>query len=143
MKKFIALLLCVLLTVSFAATAYANDAENADDVIVLRFSNVSSVTTTFNISSTGKATVKNRYVGISGVTTGGKITTKVQKKIGVIWVTVSGGSWTDNSTAIEYTKSHSVQLSSTGTYRAHVVFRISGSGGADDVITKNVQKTYN
>ena len=57
-------------------------------------------------------------------------------------MTVDNGSWTDTSTSTSFSKSHSVQLSSKGTYRAHVVFTISGTGGSDDKITKNVEKTY-
>lgn len=143
MKKIIALLLCALLTVSFSATVYANETEDsAEDEIILRLSNAYETATSFTISSSGKATVKNSYTGKSGKFRSAKITTKIQKKVGIIWVTVSGGSWTDTSTSLNYSKSHTFQLSSTGTYRAHVVFVISGTGGPDDKITKNVQKTY-
>ena len=129
---------------SFSGVAYANDVESAaDDEIVLRLLNASNAYTTFSISSSGKATVRNSYTGKAGKFKSAKITTKIQKKVGVIWVTVSGGSWTDTSSSLNYSKSHSLQLSSTGTYRAHVVFVISGSGGSDDKITKNVEKTYN
>lgn len=79
---------------------------------------------------------------ISEIIKSATIETKIQKKFGLIWITVSDGSWTDTTTATSYSKSHSVQLSSTGTYRAHVEFTISGSGGSDDEITKNVQRTY-
>ncbi|MBE6741558.1 MAG: hypothetical protein E7570_04555 [Ruminococcaceae bacterium] len=139
MKKFIALLLCFLFVFGLTTVAYASD---SDDEIIYRYNNTESATTSFAISSTGYATVKNSYKGRTGYFQSATITTKVQKKVGIIWVTVSGGSWTDNSTSTNYSKSHSVQLSSTGTYRAHVVFVISGTGGSDDKITKNVQKTY-
>lgn len=142
MKRIIAFLLCLFLTISCSYTVFAGETIGIKDEPVLRSSNVYSTTTSFAISNSGKATVNNSYIGFSGITTGGKITTKVQKKVGLIWVTVSGGSWTDTSSATNYSKSHSVQLSSTGTYRAHVVFVISGTGGPDDKITKNVQKTY-
>lgn len=104
--------------------------------------NVGSTSTTFTISSSGLATVKNTYNGITGVTRSAEIETKVQKKFGLIWITVDNGSWTDTSTATNFSKSHSVQLSKTGTYRAHVEFKISGTGGSDDKITKNVERTY-
>lgn len=135
MKKIIAVFLSVVAVLSLTITAFANDAS-------VYLNNVSGANTTFSISSTGNATVTNKYYGSSGVTKSATITTKVQKKVGIFWVTVSGGKWTDTSTAINFSKSHSVQLSSTGTYRAHVVFTISGTGGSDDEITKNVQKTY-
>ena len=143
MKKMIALILCFVLVLSASTVAYANGVENdVDEEVVLRLSNLNNAYTTFSISSSGKATVTNSYSGKKGKFKSAKITTKIQKKVGVIWVTVSGGSWTDTSTSLNYSKSHSLQLSSTGTYRAHVVFVISGTSGEDDKITKNVQKTY-
>lgn len=134
-KKFIAVILCFVTLFTLTITAYASE-------IMPYSNNVSTTNTTFSISGSGSATVNNSYYGIAGKTKSAKIVTKIQKKVGIIWITVSGGNWTDSSTATNYSKSHSVQLSSTGTYRAHVEFTISGSGGSDDKITKNVQKTY-
>ena len=51
-------------------------------------------------------------------------------------------SWTDTITAINYSRGHSVQLYSKGTYRAHLECTFSGTGGSDDEIKRNVQKTY-
>lgn len=136
MKKFIAVFLSLIVVLSVNITAYANG-------ISVYSNNVSSTNTSFSISESGKVTVSNRYVGETGVTKSATFTTKVQKKVGLIWVTVSNGKWTDTSTAVNFSKSHSVQLSSTGTYRAHVVFTISGTGGSDDKITKNIEKEYN
>ena len=136
MKKFMAICLCIVTLFSATITAYAGSIQPYSN-------NVLTTNTTFSISSTGKATVSNTYSGITGTTKNAKIVTKVQKKVGLIWVTVDNGSWTDTSTATNFSKSHSVQLSKTGTYRAHVEFTISGTGGSDDKITKNVEKTYN
>ena len=135
MKKIIAVILCFVTLFSATITAYASSIQPYSN-------NVDTTKTTFVISSTGKATVSNTYSGITGTTKSAEIVTKVQKKVGLIWITVDDGSWTDNSTATNFSKSHSVQLSSKGTYRAHVVFTISGTGGSDDKITKNVEKTY-
>lgn len=135
MKRFIALMLCLAIFVTTTVTVYASS-------IQPYFNNISNVTTSFSIASSGKATVNNTYSGITGTTKNVKIVTKVQKKYGLIWITVSDGSWTDNSTANNFSKSHSIQLSKTGTYRAHVEFTISGTGGSDDKITKNIEKTY-
>lgn len=135
MKKVIAVILCLVTLFTATITAYAGSIQPYSN-------NVDTTNTTFSISSSGLATVKNTYYGITGTTKSAEIVTKVQKKVGLIWVTVNGGSWTDNSTATNFSKSHSVQLSSKGTYRAHVVFTISGTGGSDDKITKNVEKTY-
>lgn len=135
MKKVIAVILCLVTFFAATLTAYASEIQPFSN-------NVGSTNTVFTISNSGLATVKNTYSDSLNRVTSAKVVTKVQKKVGLIWVTIDGGSWTDTSTATSFSKSHSVQLSSTGTYRAHVVFTISGLGGSDDKITKNVEKTY-
>ncbi len=135
MKKIIASVLCFFTILMITFSAYAES-------IQPYYNNIDNVGTSFSISSSGRATVNNSYSGITGTTKSVTIKTKIQKKVGIIWVTVSGGSWTDTSTATNYSKSHSLQLSSKGTYRAHVEFTISGTGGKADEITKNVQKSY-
>lgn len=135
MKKFIAVCLCLIVLCSLSISVYASS-------IQPYYNNVDRVNTTLTISSSGVATVKNFYSGITGTTKSAKIVTKVQKKVGIIWVTVDNGSWTDNSSSNSLTKSHSVQLSGKGTYRAHTVFTFSGSGGSDDKITKTYESTY-
>lgn len=134
MKKIIVALITALLMFSVSITAYAND-------IVVYDNNCNGVDSNFFISN-GKANVENKVTGKKGVTKKIVINTKVQKKVGLIWVTVDNGSWTDTSSACNFSKSHSVQFSDKGTYRAHVKFTVSGTGGSDDEITKNVEKTY-
>lgn len=68
------------------------------------YNNIDNVGTSFSISSSGRATVNNSYSGITGTTKSVTIKTKIQKKVGIIWVTVSGGSWRDTSTATNYSK---------------------------------------
>lgn len=135
MKKIIAMALCFVTLFTLTFPAYASS-------ITLYSNNIYSADTAFTISSNGNATVSNNYMGKADLVTKGTIETKIQKKFGLIWITVDGGKWTDTSTAAVFSKSHSVQLSKTGTYRAHVVFTISGTGGSDDKITKNVEKKY-
>ncbi len=135
MKKFIATILCFVTLFSVTFPVYASS-------ITPYSNNIYSTNTSFSISSTGNATVSNNYMGKSGLVTKATIDTKIQKKFGLIWITVDNGKWTDTSTATDFSKSHSVQLSKTGTYRAHVEFTISGTGGSDDKITKNVEKVY-
>lgn len=138
-KKFFAALMVFVLALSVSVTAFAAE----DDYgIELYANNFSSASGSLTISSTGKATAKYSYSGLSGKFKSAKIVTKIQKKVGLIWITVGDGSWTDTSTSLSGSKSHSVQLSSTGTYRAHIVFTFSGSGGSDDKVTKNYEKTY-
>lgn len=135
MKKLIAIFLCIVTLFTVAFPVYASS-------ITPYSNNIYSTNTSFSISSTGYATVSNNYMGKQGLVTKGTIVTKVQKKYGLIWITVDGGKWTDTSAATSFSQSHSVQLSSKGTYRAYVEFTISGTGGSDDKITKNVEKNY-
>lgn len=135
MKKLIAMALCIVILFMTVLPVFASG-------ITVYSNNIYIADTSFSISSTGNATVSNSYMGKQGLVTKGTIVTKVQKKYGLIWITVDGGKWTDTSTATNFSRSHSVQLTSKGTYRAHVEFTISGTGGSDDKITKNVEKTY-
>lgn len=135
MKKLIAIFLSLVTLLIATFPVYASD-------VTTYSNNIYTTDTAFSISSTGYATVSNNYMGKQGLVTKGTIETKVQKKFGLIWITVDGGKWTDTSTATSFAKSHSVQLSKKGTYRAHVEFTISGTGGSDDKITKNVEKVY-
>lgn len=135
MKKLITMFLCLVTLLIATFPVYASD-------VTTYSNNIYATDTAFSISNTGYATVSNNYMGKQGLVTKGTIVTKVQKKFGLIWITVDGGKWTDTSTATNFSQSHSVQLSSKGTYRAHVEFTISGTGGSDDKITKNVEKTY-
>lgn len=135
MKKIIKIIVCLILVSISVITAYANDIQPFTN-------NVNATSVTFSISSSGNASVRTTYTGIQGVTQRAEIETKVQKKYGLIWIAVDNGHWTDTSTATDLSKTHSVQLQKTGTYRAHVVFTISGTGGKDDKITKNVEKVY-
>ncbi len=134
MKKIIVALIMTLLMFSISITAYAKDFTVCDN-------NCNNAYTYFSISN-GKANVENKVIGKKGVTKKIVVNTKVQKKVGLIWVTVDNGNWTDTSSAYNFSKSHSVQLSGKGTYRAHVKFTVSGTGGSDDEITLNSEKIY-
>lgn len=135
MKKLIALALCVVTLFCLFVPVYASG-------ISLYTNNVSSADTVFSISSTGKAVVTSDYLGKDGLVTKGTIHTKIQKKFGLIWITVDCGEWTDTSTATSYSVSHTLQLLKSGTYRAHVEFTIYGTGGSPDNMTTNIERTY-
>ena len=82
-----------------------------------------------------------------GVTTGATITSYIEKRtLGLFWSKVDIGEanneWVDVST--DYTDAfvHEFWLEDTGTYRATVVYEISGTGGSTDVIDYEQQRTY-
>lgn len=135
MRKFLAFFITLVIALTTTICVYAAD------FMPLK-NNDAETKVNFAISSSGQATVIVRCNALSTKFTSATIETKVQKKVGLIWVTVDNGSWTDTTKSKNFSKSHSVQLSSKGTYRAHVKFIVSGTGGSDDEITKNVEKTY-
>lgn len=144
MKKVIALILMVMTLMSvlqipmFAATA--------NEVMPLN-NNTLAANVTFTISSSGLATVYTSYTGYSGVTTGGTITTKLQKRfLGIFWTTVDIGTdgevWVDSSSEYRYATSHTYQLSDKGTYRVVVEFVVRGTGGAADEIEQTREAVW-
>ena len=142
MKKVITVLLLMLLFAAFGINAFAATNEGISTCAT----NVITVITGFDISDSGNAEVTVKYFGYNGITQSAKITTKIERLVGGVWSTVEIGVydnvWIDNSTQVNYTNTHSVQLTSRGTYRAVVVYEISGTGGATDVIERTIEKTY-
>lgn len=95
----------------------------------------------FLISDEGIATVGVSYYGYSNVTTSATISITIEKRnLLFFWndvvsetITVSG---------VRYSEEFEYQLDDTGTYRCTVEYVVSGTGGADDVITFEDTKTY-
>ena len=142
MKKILVLvLLTALLCTAFSLSAFA-----AENGIQPRSNNYIVANATFSVSSAGVASVSIRYVGYSSVFDGAKVTSKIQKNVSGSWVDVNNGqpnnTWTDTSTAVSFTTSHTQQLTERGTYRAVVNFEIWGRGGATDYVEKIVEYTY-
>ena len=135
MKRFLICLLGMLMLFSYVTIPAAA----ADDGIMPRYNNVIQTITDFAISDSGVAMVTVSYDGITGVTTGATITTKIQKRtLGMIWTKVDIGTanneWVDSARLADYSTFHSVTLPDTGTYRVVVEYVITGTGGATDVI---------
>lgn len=135
MKKLIAVLLSLIILASLTVPAFASEIEPYSN-------NVSTTVTSFTITAAGVAIVENSYTDSQNRVQSAKIETKVQRKVGLLWITVSGGSWVDITTEHCYIGGHSVQLTKKDTYRAHVEYTISGTGGSDDKITKNLEYVY-
>ena len=140
MKKLISVISIIFLLCASLSVAAA------DTNIVPYYNNTNTVSTTFSISSTGMATATVSYNGKSGVTTGGTISSYIERKVGSSWVKVSNGqplnTWTDSSTSYRYKTTHNLQLSYKGEYRLCVTYTIRGTGGSPDVINRTVYKTY-
>ena len=113
----------------------------AGDVIP-RNNNTLVVNTNFIISETGKAAVTVNYEGYPNVTTSAVISIKIEKRnLLVFWSDIVEETIVVNGSY--YVNELHYQLNKTGTYRCTVEYVISGTGGADDVITFKDTKTYN
>ena len=141
MKKFFSLAVSiVVLFVSLSFPAYAS--QTSVSKVEPRLNNTLTTSTDFYIEN-GVATVTLSYTGYQGVTTGATIETKLQKRfLLVFWkdvdIGVDGNVWVDEATGVSYRNSHSVSVPS-GTYRVQVEYEIRGTGGAADVITKEIE----
>lgn len=131
MKKILAFLLTVITVLSITVTAYAENTETYDLI------GAATASTSLSISSAGKATASDRYMGGSGEKVL-QVTTKIQRKVGLVWVKVDSAEWTVTSTnCLDYSNSHSVNLSQSGTYRSHAVFTILMKNGETKKMTVN------
>ena len=106
------------------------------------YTNQTAMTNTnFYISDSGLADVSLCYEGREGLTTQAKITITISKRSFLFfWNEVV--TTTLYSTEIYYSYVYSYQLSSKGTYKCEVEYCISGTGGADDILTFEDTATY-
>lgn len=83
------------------------------------------------------AYVSATYSGNSGAT-GATIEITLQKRFLLFWWNdVEGGHWTDTFTTSSGTSNHSLAVPS-GTYRAVLTYKVYGSGGGYDEISKTI-----
>ena len=141
MKKAFAILGIVsILAVVFAMSAYA--AHDASPFINNAYRTVSQ----FVIDTDGTATVSAQYVGRTGLTSGATITMKIQKSVSGSWVDVEIGqpnnTWVDTRTTATAKITHTYTITQRGTYRALITYNISGTGGANDIFTESIEKTF-
>lgn len=139
MKKILSLILAVVAVLGVTAFS-ANNVMAAD--IVPYYNNASFATAGLTISNSGLATIDLDCAGDYGVVTRITAETKLERKWGIFWLDVDGGEWTDTTTSSMLSKTHTLQLSKTGTYRVTVKYTVSGTGGANDVIETTVTDEY-
>ena len=134
MKKVLSLVLVVLTIISFVGvTAVA---------VEPRWNNTASSVVSLYINNSGKASITYNCAGIGNITTGIIAETKLERKWGLLWLDVDGAEWTDSTTGVFLTKTHEIQLSKTGTYRATTKFTVSGTGGSNDSIKCTCEYIY-
>ena len=129
MKRKISLFLVFI----FLACSLLQPTILASDISLLN-NNTFLTSTNFVILDTGEAIVAVNYEGYTDITTGATITIKIEKKTLLFF-------WSDvideTITAVgeSYFNEFHYQLEDKGTYRCTVVYTVSGTGGADDVLT--------
>ncbi|MBE6761990.1 MAG: hypothetical protein E7551_06855 [Ruminococcaceae bacterium] len=120
---------------------------SAAEGVTPRYNNVATVTANMGISDSGKMTINYKYTGSSSVTTKAVITTYIEKKfLGLFWRRVDIGTtddqWVDTIYDYMYVGTRNHQLSSSGTYRVTIIYKIYGSGGAADEIECQMTDSY-
>lgn len=131
---------CLILSLVFVLSLIFQVAVLASDVMPLN-NNTNLTRTSFVISDGGEASISLNYEGYPNITTGATITVKIEKRNFLLfWIDVIEEIITVNDSRY-YTELH-YQLEDTGTYRCTVVYTVSGTGGADDVLTFEETKTY-
>jgi hypothetical protein len=132
--------ICLLFVLVFVFASVAQFSVLASDIMPLN-NNTNLTKTRFSISDTGEAVVSLNFEGYPNVTTGATISIKIEKRNFLLfWADVVEETITVNN--YYYENAFYYQLEDTGTYRCTVEYVISGTGGADDVITFEDTKTY-
>lgn len=136
------LILILLFLDTFGVSAFAKD-----ETVSPLYNNTNITYTNFVISNSGLATISVGYTGYNGVTSGAVIKSYVQKKtFGLLWKRIDNGQpnkeWIDTATGSIYSKSHTLQLTSKGTYRLVVEYTIKGSGGSPDTPSSTIVREY-
>jgi len=144
-RRVISTILLGVLISAFVVMAAAAVIPN--DGIMPCYNNTAGTSTNFVISTAGKATISASYDGVRYTTTGATITSYIEKRtLGLFWTKVDidqpNNEWVDVSTNYYDAFVHEFWLDSKGTYRATVVYEISGTGGATDVIDYEQERTY-
>ena len=129
MKRKVSLILAIILIfmLVFQTLIFASDISTYNN-------NTASTSTSFRISDVGKAVVTYSYDGYTGITTGATIKIVIEKRsFLVFWnevvtdiVIVSGEYYLDEMVC---------HLTEKGTYRCTVTYTVSGTAGADDMLT--------
>ena len=133
MRKILAIfVLCCVMIMSLSTQVNASN----DSDISLCYENASNANATFNINN-GEAVVNVAYVGYKNITTGARVTVKLEKRtLLVFWNDVA--EWESNSA--NYTDAFEYRYPvGNGTYRATIRIEISGTNGATDVIEKEIK----
>ena len=111
------------------------------DNVSLYTNNTMSTYTSFIITDSGEARVAYEYDGYEGITAGAVITIKIEKRnFFFFWDEIVEDCFVVPE--VSGFGCNYYQLTSKGTYRCTVTYRVSGTTGVDDLITFEDTKTY-
>lgn len=136
-KRLISFAMLVVMLFAMAIPSFATENE-----ISPYYNNTDTTEAVFVIDENGKASVSFTCFGYDGITTNIVVETKIQKKFLWWWNDVDGASWTDESTEVYCTNTHSIQLTNSGTYKAVITFSVYGTGGEADIFTREIEDSY-
>ena len=148
MKRFKKILVAVLiLCLAIVPLSPMSAIAAGDDGIMPRYNNVNTATANMTISDSGMMTIGYSVEGYRNITNKIVITIYIEKRtLGVFWSRVdlpsSDDQWVYTIYDYNYTNFTTYQLSSTGTYRVTVNFKVYGTGGAVDEIETQIKATY-
>lgn len=139
----ITLLLCLCVMPVFSVSA----ASNSENEVMPCLNNAATVSTDMAINSSGKMTITYNVAGYSSLTTKIVITTYIEKRtLGLFWTRVDNGQtddqWVDTIKDYKYNGVRNYNLSSSGTYRVTVAYKIYGSGGSADNVEQQIKDSY-
>ena len=132
-KKILSLMLSFMILVTVLVTSVQ---------AASTYNNQTSMTNTnFMITEDGVAKVGLCYEGHEGLMTNAKITITISKRQYLFfWSRLETATF--YSTENDYIHTYECQLYSKGTYKCEVEYCISGTGGADDILTFEDTDTY-
>lgn len=130
-------ILSLMLVFMFLVSVFATSVQAAST-----YTNQTEMTNTnFRISDSGMAIVSICYEGNEDLMTQAKITITISKRSFLFfWDRVVEATF--YSKEIDYIHNYEHQLYSKGTYKCEVEYCISGTGGADDILTFEDTATY-
>lgn len=136
-KRLISFAILVVMLFAMAIPSFATESE-----IMPLLNNTDTTEAIFVIDENGRASVSFTCFGYENITTRIVVETKIEKKFLWWWNDVDGAFWTDESTDVYCTNTHSIQLTKSGTYRATVTYTVYGTGGEADVLVSEFEKKY-
>jgi len=132
--------ICLVLAFVFVFVNIMQFAVLASDIMPLN-NNVLSTKTRFTLSDTGEAIVSLNFEGYPNVTTGATISISIEKRNFLFfWSNIIEETITIEGS--DYFEELQYQLEDSGTYKCTVEYVISGTGGADDVITYEEEQAF-